>query len=150
SNVKVYSAGYPDWKAKYGAGVGMASAGSKIAAKREFKAGTEEGSIDWAVFDELVAKKPDSVMLIDVREPSEFEAGHLATAVNIPSDDLEKKLAKMKVDKPIIFICSTGARSGEAFYMVQDLRPDLAAKTYYVEAEIAYEKSGKYKLTKPK
>jgi len=150
SNVKVYSAGYPDWTAKYGAGVGTASAGAKAAADREFKAGTQEGSIDWAVFNELVAQKPESVMLIDVRDPSEFQAGHLASAVNIPSDDLEKKLPQMKAEKPIIFLCSTGARSGEAFYMVQDVRPDLAAKTYYLEAEIAFEKNGGYKLSKPK
>ena len=34
-------------------------------------------------------------------------------------------------DKPIVFVCSTGARSGEAYYMVQDIRPELK-EVYYV------------------
>ena len=154
TNVKVFPEGYPGWKKAYGAGVAQATkaAGKKQAAapKRQFKAGKEEGSIDWAVFKDIVANKPDSVMLIDVREPSEYKKAHFPTAVSIPSDTLEKKLPKMKVDKPIIFVCATGARSGEAYYMVDDLRKDLIGRTYYLDAELTFDKKGGYKLSKPK
>ena len=86
-------------------------------------------------------------MLIDVRDPDEFADGHFKNAVNIPVDDLEKKVATLPADKPIVFVCSTGARSGESFYMLMDLRPELK-KVYYLEAEIAFKKDGSYTIKK--
>ena len=79
--------------------------------------------------------------MIDVRDPDEFAAGALKTAVNIPTDQLEKKIPTLPTDKPIVFVCSTGARSGEAYYMVQDLRPSLKS-VFYLEAECTYKKDG--------
>ncbi len=86
-------------------------------------------------------------MLIDVRDKEEFKKGSFKTAVNIPTDDLEKKVASLPADKPIVFVCSTGARSGEAYYMLQDLRPSLK-QVYYLEGEIAFKKDGSYKIKK--
>ncbi|MGD8962204.1 MAG: rhodanese-like domain-containing protein [Desulfobacterales bacterium] len=75
-------------------------------------------------------------------------AGAFKTAVNIPTDELEKKIPTLATDKPIVFVCSTGARSGEAYYMVQDIRPELK-KVYYLEAETIDNKDGSAKITKP-
>jgi rhodanese-related sulfurtransferase len=88
-------------------------------------------------------------MLIDVRDPDEYAAGSFKTAVNIPTDELEKKIAMLSTEKPIVFVCNTGARSGEAYYMVQDLRPELK-KVYYLEAETTYNKDGSVKIIPPK
>jgi rhodanese-related sulfurtransferase len=52
-------------------------------------------------------------------------------------------------DKPIVFVCATGARSGEAYYMVKDNRPDIK-EVYYLEAEVTYKKDGSYKIIPPK
>ena len=82
---------------------------------------------------------------MDVRDPDEFAAGHFQTAVNIPVDRLENKLNTLPSDKPIVFVCSTGARSGESYYMLQDLKPDLK-KVYYLEAEVEYKKDGSYSI----
>jgi len=83
-----------------------------------------------------------------VRDLDEFATGHFKTAVNIPVDQLEKKVNSLPTDKPIVFVCSTGARSGESFYMLQDMKPDLK-KVYYLEAEVEYSKDGSYKIKKP-
>jgi rhodanese-related sulfurtransferase len=80
-----------------------------------------------------------------VRDPDEFAAGHFKTAVNIPVDQLEKKVNSLPTGKPIVFVCSTGARSGESFYMLQDVKPDLK-KVYYLEAEVTYGKDGSYTI----
>ena len=80
-----------------------------------------------------------------MRDPDEFAAGHFETAVNIPVDQLEKKVNSLPTDKPIVFVCSTGARSGESFYMLQDMNPDLK-KVYYLEAEVEYSKDGSYTI----
>jgi rhodanese-related sulfurtransferase len=134
----VFAAGYPAWKKAYGA------APAAVAVK----AGAAERSIDIATFEKIVAENPQSIMLIDVRDPDEYAAGSFKTAVNIPTDELEKKILTLPSDKPIVFVCSTGARSGEAFYMLQDIRPELK-EVYYLEAETAYNKDGSVKITKP-
>lgn len=150
SNVKVYAAGYPDWKKHYGAGMSAAKAPAKAPAKstKKFKSAGEEGTIDIAVFRGILQKDPKGVLIIDVRDVGEFKAGAFPTAVNIPTDDLEKKLAAIKGDKPLIFVCSTGARSGEAYYMALDKRPDLK-EVYFLEAEITFDGKGGYKIDKP-
>jgi rhodanese-related sulfurtransferase len=137
--VKVFADGYPAWKKAYG------TAPAAVAVT----AGAEEGSIDIATFEKIIAKNPQSIMLIDVRDADEYAAGSFKTAVNIPTDELEKKIATLPTDKPIVFVCNTGARSGEAYYMVQDLRPELK-KVYYLEAETIYNKDGSVKINKPK
>jgi rhodanese-related sulfurtransferase len=131
----VFAAGYPAWKKAYGA----------APAAVEVKAGGEEGSIDLETFQTIIKDNPQSIYLVDVRDPDEFAAGHFQTAVNIPVDQLESKINTLPADKPIVFVCSTGARSGESYYMLQDLKPDLK-KVYYLEAEVAYGKDGSYTI----
>jgi len=82
-----------------------------------------------------------------VRDPDEYAAGSFKTAVNIPTDELEKKINSLPSDKSIVFVCSTGSRSGEAYYMVKDQRPGLK-NVYYLEAECTYNKDGSYKIMK--
>ena len=152
SNVKVYAKGYPNWKKVYGAGPKAAkkiAASKKAAVQKKYKAAREEGSIAFSEFNMIVAKAPDSVLFVDVRDPKEFKSGSFKNAVNIPTEILEKKLPAMKTDKPIIFVCGTGARSGEAYYMTLDKRPDIV-EVYYVDGEMTWDKKGGYKLTPPK
>jgi len=136
SNVKVFAAGYPAW-VKFAGTTGPV----------KIKAGKQEGSIEIATFEKILKEEPDSIHLIDVRDPDEFKAGTFKTAVNIPTDKLEKNIKSLPNDKPIIFVCNTGAKSGEAYYMVQDLRPELK-KVYYLDAEVKYNKDGTCQIKK--
>ncbi|MCF8068075.1 MAG: sulfurtransferase [Desulfobacterales bacterium] len=132
SNVKVFAAGYPAWK--------------EIAASTTpVNAGKEEGSIDLASFKKIIDENPESVYLIDVRDADEFANGSFKTATNIPVDTLEAKISELPTDKPIIFVCGTGARSGESYYMVQDVRPELK-DVFYLEAELTISKDGSYTI----
>jgi rhodanese-related sulfurtransferase len=144
SNVKVFSAGYPAWQ-EMEAGTGKPS----TVAHSQIKKGGLEGAIETAAFEKIIAENPSSVMLIDVRDPDEFEKGTFKTAVNIPVDKLEHHVKTLPSDKPIVFVCGTGARSGEAFYMLKDLRPELK-EVYYLEAEIKINKDGTYTITESK
>ncbi len=153
TNVKVFAAGYPAWKAAVGGSAGGAAAATTVAAAgaagaSQIKAGAEEGSIDIEYFKKMMAESPDDVHLIDVRDPDEFANGTLKGAVNVPVDTLEEKIASLPTDKPIVFVCGTGARSGESFYMVQDLRPELKS-VYYVDGEMTFGKDGSFTITKP-
>lgn len=142
TDVKVFAEGYPAWVALVGKDAAPATVAAAI------KAGKEEGSIDHDEFRKIVTENPESVYLVDVRDADEYKKGTLNTAVNIPVDDLENKLKELPTDKPIIFICGTGARSGESFYMVQDLRPELK-KVYYLDGELTIKKDGTFTIKKP-
>ncbi len=52
-----------------------------------------------------------ALLLVDVREPREFEAGHLAGAVNIPLAEIGDRLQEIALDAVPVFICRSGARS---------------------------------------
>ncbi|CAB1085557.1 Rhodanese-related sulfurtransferase [Olavius algarvensis Delta 1 endosymbiont] len=148
TNVKVFAAGYPAWKAVYGKGAAVALAAKKPAAPSALKAGKEEGSIDTDTFVEIVKNNPESILLIDVRDADEFKTGSFKTAINIPVDNLEEKIKTLPADKPIVFVCGTGARSGESFYMVQDVRPALK-NVYYLEGTLTFKEDGSFEIKDP-
>ncbi|MBS4191265.1 rhodanese-like domain-containing protein [Bacillus sp. FJAT-49705] len=52
--------------------------------------------------------------LIDVREPNEFEAGHILGARNIPLSQMKVRLKELRPDKPVYLYCQSGMRSGRA------------------------------------
>jgi rhodanese-related sulfurtransferase len=56
-----------------------------------------------------------NAVVLDVREDSEFYAGHIPHAVHVPLGQLNKhaELDKLK-NRPIIAICRSGMRSGHA------------------------------------
>ncbi|KAB2308274.1 metalloregulator ArsR/SmtB family transcription factor [Betaproteobacteria bacterium SCN2] len=49
--------------------------------------------------------KNGEVMVLDVRPPSEYEAGHLPYAQSMPLDELKKRLSELPRDKPIVAYC---------------------------------------------
>ena len=139
TNVNVFAKGYPQWKKTYG----------QSNETMQVQAGEIEGSIELERFKSIVANSPESIMLIDVRDADEFAKGSFKTAVNIPVEKLEPKIKDLPDDKPVVFVCSTGARSGEAFYMAKDVRQSLK-NVYYVEAEIDFKSNGNIEIKKPK
>jgi len=50
-------------------------------------------------------------LLVDVRSVSEFAAGHIAGAVNIPMDQIEGRVADLGADIPLVLICQSGKRA---------------------------------------
>ncbi|RZF57918.1 rhodanese-like domain-containing protein [Sphingobacterium corticibacterium] len=52
--------------------------------------------------------------LVDVRTPSEFSAGSVKGAVNIPLDKLVDQLSKFKEKNSIVVFCRSGSRSSQA------------------------------------
>lgn len=55
-------------------------------------------------------ENPQTV-LVDVRESSEYQAGHIANAINIPLRSLAHNLDKIPHDRPVVLYCSSGYRS---------------------------------------
>ncbi len=65
--------------------------------------GDEVESIDR---DELRRRlRRGDVVLVDVRSPEEFEAGHIEGAQSIPLDELEDRLAELPDDQEVVAYC---------------------------------------------
>lgn len=51
--------------------------------------------------------------MLDVREPSEWAAGHIDGATLVPLGSLAKELAKVPNDRPVVVVCRSGNRSAQ-------------------------------------
>jgi len=62
-------------------------------------------------------------VVVDVCEATEFAAGHIVGAKNIPLGELEGRLASVVKNKtlPLILVCQSGARSGRAVAVAKKL-----------------------------
>ena len=57
----------------------------------------------------------DGAIIIDVRTSEEYKSGHLQGSKNIPLNILSNKIAELKkLNKPVITVCRSGARSSIA------------------------------------
>lgn len=148
TNVLTYPEGYPEWEAAHGgtaAAAAPATVGAPTAAPTAaLVPGKEKGSVTVASFQQVWTTNPSSVMLIDVRDGKEFANGTIKGAINLPINELEKKVATLPTDKPVVFICGTGARSGEAYDMVKLYRAEVQA--HFLDAEAKFMADGTYTL----
>lgn len=59
-------------------------------------------------------ERGERVQVVDVREPYEREAGHIADTRHIPMVELTSRAAEIERDVPVVFYCRVGARSDMA------------------------------------
>ena len=63
-------------------------------------------------YSELIKQ---GAIILDVRSKGEFAGGHIKNAINIPVDQLNSNLSKLKdKNKCIVCCCASGMRSGSA------------------------------------
>jgi rhodanese-related sulfurtransferase len=62
--------------------------------------------------DQLDVVLRDGGLLIDVREPAEYVAGHVPGARLIPMGQLSSRLEELDRNVPVHLICASGNRSG--------------------------------------
>ena len=69
-------------------------------------------NVDVATVNALQGR--DDVVILDVREQSEYDAGHIPGVALIPLKDVPNRLNEIPKDKPVIVTCRSGNRSGQA------------------------------------
>ncbi len=52
--------------------------------------------------------------LLDVRQPSEYQGGHIAGAALIPLHELGARMWELPTGREILCVCQSGSRSGSA------------------------------------
>lgn len=85
--------------------------GTKLYQKRYLKTLTEE---------EFIAGYRKA-QIIDVREPNEFNNGHILGARNIPLSQLRMRKSEIRQDMPVYLYCQSGMRSAQAAGILKKL-----------------------------
>jgi phage shock protein E len=82
------------------------------------------------------------VIIIDVREPTEYKTGHVEGALNIPPSELmggSSQLDNIAKDEQIVLYCLSGSRSNVSMQLLQTqgytnltngINKDHVARTY--------------------
>jgi rhodanese-related sulfurtransferase len=152
TNVLTYPPGYPEWEKLNGPAnpmAAMAGAAANMAtgmaqAMVQLVPGKEKGSVTVESFEKVWKLNPGSVMLVDVRNAKEVASGMITGSVNIPMNELEKKVATLPTDKQVVFVCGTGARSGEAYDTVKLLGGKVQA--FFLDADIKFNADGSFSM----
>jgi phage shock protein E len=63
--------------------------------------------------------KSGKATIVDVRSSSEFMGGHVAGSINIPLQEIPKRLAEFKKMEHILLCCASGNRSGQATLLLK-------------------------------
>jgi rhodanese-related sulfurtransferase len=74
---------------------------------------TDRIEVDPGQLADWLAREP-GLQVIDVREPYEREAGHIAGSRHIPLTELTAQAATIQPERSVVFYCRVGARSDMA------------------------------------
>ncbi len=100
--------------ADYDAFCGSASVADDVAA------GAVREIAPRSLAERLAGSERDAIQLVDVREPNEWAAGHLAGARHIPLGRLSEAMAALDRSREVVVYCRSGARSAAAARQLQD------------------------------
>jgi rhodanese-related sulfurtransferase len=56
--------------------------------------------------------------LVDVRTTGEFTSGRIPGAVNIPLDQLQRRLDEIPAGRPVVVVCASGNRSQDGAHVI--------------------------------
>jgi rhodanese-related sulfurtransferase len=153
-NVKVYAAGFPEWKK---AGNPVTGGGNKAVVKKDTKPqmsksgnlmlGLDTGTVDGEWFVKNYKKLPKSVTLVDVRPVADYKTGTIPGAVNIfVGDKKAPEFTKALPDEgEVVIFCGTGTRAIEGRSYVEELGKDLD-RVFYIDANIECNKRDECKI----
>ncbi len=146
-DVTVYAGGLPQWKE-----LGLSTTTAPKVKKEEkaekkdqfskngLKLGVDEGSVDgeWLKKFILEDKVPEFIQIVDVTAPNEFKNGHIKGAINIEASKLtaDELFSKLPKGKTIVFNCTAGGRSIEAWAKLKANKFDIS-EVYYLDANIS-------------
>lgn len=72
---------------------------------------------------EIVGNPPEGLVILDIRTPEEFAAGHIAGAINIDyyASDFEQRLGVLDLDVPYVMYCNSGNRSSNTLPLMDSI-----------------------------
>ena len=75
----------------------------------------------WEIQPQSLEEAADTVQILDVREPAEFEGplGHIKSARLIPLGELVRRADEIDRSRPVVTVCRAGGRSAQAVTILQ-------------------------------
>jgi rhodanese-related sulfurtransferase len=138
TNVQVISGGLLGWQS-----VGYALETGAAAAKIAYVPKPRPGSIPAEEFKALAARTPADVLILDVRNQDEANAGMIKGAKLIPEEALAARIGELPKDKRIVVHCASGVRAEMAYQKLKD----AGYKAAFLNADIEIAKDGAIKVT---
>ena len=139
TNVQVLSGGLLGWQA---AGFKIES-GVPAATKVAYVPKPRPGSIPADEFKTLATKTPLDVLILDVRNTDEANAGMIKGAMLVPDEEIVVRMIEIPKDKRIITHCATGVRAEMAYHKLKD----AGYKVGFLNADLEIAGDGTFKLT---
>jgi len=77
---------------------------------------------DWIITARELAGGPGQVVLVDVREPEEWDESRLENAIHIPLGELQRRAeSELSPDSDLVIYCAHGIRSLQAVSILRML-----------------------------
>jgi len=111
NNVHVYAEGMPVWE----------EMGFPIYAGPNYEKRIETSIITPVELDALSRNGTDTITIVDVRDPEEFNEGHIPGSINIPAATFALQSGVLDKKKKIIVYCNSGGRSYNAYRKLMKL-----------------------------
>lgn len=111
SNLMMYAEGMPVWEEK----------GMSIYAGPNYEKKVETSKLKPQELKALMDSKPETLTIVDVRDRSEFDLGHIPGAINIPVENFALQSGVLEKEKRIVVYCNSGGRSYNAYRKLQKL-----------------------------
>lgn len=80
----------------------------------------EDDSVTSNELKELIDRRNENYLLIDVRTEREYKSGHIPTAIHIPHTEIKENLDRLPADKLIIVYCKVGGRASFAAKLLKN------------------------------
>jgi rhodanese-related sulfurtransferase len=132
-NLFVYEEGMPVWE----------EVGFPVITGPNYEAKIETTKISPLELNTLLVSEKNDFTIVDVRDESEYNDGHIPEAINIPVKSFALRSGELDKKKTIIVYCNAGNRSYKAYRKLMK----LAYKKYY-QALFADWKAAEYQIEK--
>jgi rhodanese-related sulfurtransferase len=138
-NVLVVSGGLIGWQA---AGYAVES-GVPASTQIVYVPKPRAGSLPVEEFTRLARATPADVLILDVRNPDEANAGMIKGAMLVPDEELQARMAEVPKSKRIVTHCLTGIRAEMAYHKLKTAGYNAS----FLNADIDIAKDGSFKIT---
>ncbi len=102
------------------------------------------GEIALDDFKKIAARTPADMLILDVRNSEEAQAGMIKGAKCVPDEEILDRLADIPKDKKIVTHCSTGVRAEMAYHKLKE----KGYNVQFLNAKVDIDKNGSVKLEK--
>ena len=137
-NVTVIGGGFDAWK-----GAGNKVVAGALPTQVAYVPKPRPGSIPNEEFVKLATATPADVLILDVRNADEANAGMIKGALLIPDEELASRIGELPKGKRIITHCSTGVRAEMAYHKLKQAGYNAG----FVYAVVDIKKNGQFKVT---